>query len=204
MTEQTQNYTFFGSFKLASQPLELVQRIKHKCKCREVLEGETKLECGGLRLAQNNCETAPQVTGHRAGLSMAHIINHRLCWVDSLIFKVRQAYYYSCCNYNTHIHRCVCYTVQVPAPGQAVLSTAPCPQSQFLSTSGLLTNISYSLWSWQHLKVAQLLASLQWEICHQLAFCLSSLREGKGSSYLPIYCLFPALLIFFSSALWKH
>lgn len=65
--------------------------MRHEHKGREVLEEESEWEHGGPRLAHSNCETAPQVTGLRAGLSMAHAVNHRLHRVDLLIFEVLES-----------------------------------------------------------------------------------------------------------------
>lgn len=48
--DPTENNTSFGTFKLASKPLELVQSKEHEKKGIDLLTGESKQEHGGLIL----------------------------------------------------------------------------------------------------------------------------------------------------------
>lgn len=54
VTDLAENNTSFSSFKLASWPLQLVQGIERENKGRDLLEGESNQEHGGLILATAN------------------------------------------------------------------------------------------------------------------------------------------------------
>lgn len=50
ITDPTENNTYFGTFKLAPQPLELVQSKEHEKKGIDLLTRDSKQEHGGFTL----------------------------------------------------------------------------------------------------------------------------------------------------------